>query len=416
LGINGLIQQVYMLNNVFINELGQVPLQNKPLEITERKGLGHPDSMCDNIMNQISVDLSTEYMKRFGKIYHHNLDKGLIAAGETSVNFGGGKVKEPILIIYGDRATFKVGNEEVPVNDIAEKSTCSWLKKNLRFVDPDVHVKFQSEIKPGSAALQDIFSRKRKGEFLGANDTSAAVGFAPYTEQEKLILGLEKYLNSREFKKVHPESGEDIKLMALRRGRKVDLTVAMAIVDRFIKSEDDYFKRKDEIYDSINTWIDAKGGFEEVKVSLNALDARGRGLDGLYLTVLGTSAEAGDSGQVGRGNNVRGVIALLRPMSSEAAAGKNPVSHVGKIYNMLCYKIADRIIEEVNGVDETYVWLLSRIGRPINEPSVISAQVIPQKGVAMKSLEPSIEEIIEDEFDHLDEFCNALADGHVGLR
>jgi len=190
----------------------------------------------------------------------------------------------------------------------------------------------------------------------------------------------------------------------------------MAIVDRFIKSEDDYFKRKDEIYDSINTWIDAKGGFEEVKVSLNALDARGRGLDGLYLTVLGTSAEAGDSGQVGRGNNVRGVIALLRPMSSEAAAGKNPVSHVGKIYNMLCYKIADRIIEEVNGVDETYVWLLSRIGRPINEPSVISAQVIPQKGVAMKSLEPSIEEIIEDEFDHLDDFCNALADGHVGLR
>ena len=404
------------MNNVFINELGQVPLQNKPLEITERKGQGHPDTMCDNIMNQISVDLSTEYMKRFGKIYHHNMDKGLIAAGETSVKFGGGKVNKPILIIYGDRATFKVGNEEVPVNEIAERSTRSWLKKNLRFVDPDVHVKFQSEIKPGSAALQDIFSRKKKGEFLGANDTSAAVGFAPYTEQEKLILGLEKYLNSREFKKAHPESGEDIKLMALRRGRKVDLTVAMAIVDRFIKSEDDYFKRKDEIYDSINTWIDAKGGFEEVKVSLNALDARGRGLDGLYLTVLGTSAEAGDSGQVGRGNNVRGVIALLRPMSSEAAAGKNPVSHVGKIYNMLCYKIADRIIEEVNGVDETYVWLLSRIGRPINEPSVISAQVIPQKGVAMKSLEPSIEEIIADEFDHLDEFCNALADGHVGLR
>ena len=404
------------LNNVFINELGQVPLQSRPLEITERKGLGHPDTMCDNIMNQISVDLSTEYMKRFGNIYHHNMDKGLIAAGETSVKFGGGKVTKPILIVYGDRATFKVGDEDVPVNEIAEKSTKTWLKKNLRFVDPDVHVKFQSEIKPGSPALQDIFSRKKKGEFLGANDTSAAVGFAPYTEQEKLILGLEKYLNSKEYKKEHPEAGEDIKIMALRLGKKVDLTVAMAMVDRFIKSEDDYFKRKDEIYDSINTWIDDKGGFEEVKVSLNALDARGRGLDGLYLTVLGTSAEAGDSGQVGRGNNVRGVIALLRPMSSEAAAGKNPVSHVGKIYNMLCYRIADRIVDEVSGVEETYVWLLSRIGCPINEPSVVSAQVIPQKGVVMKSLEPSINEIIADEFEHLDEFCTALADGHIGLR
>ncbi len=404
------------MNNVFINELGQVPLQERPLEITERKGLGHPDTMCDNIMNQISVDLSTEYLKRFGNIYHHNMDKGLIAAGETSVKFGGGKVNKPILIVYGDRATFKVGNEEVPVNEIAMKSTKAWLRKNLRFVDPDVHVKYQSEIKPGSAALQDIFGRKKKGEYLGANDTSAAVGFAPYTEQEKLILGLENYLNSKEFKKEHPESGEDIKLMALRRGKKVDLTVAIAMVDRFIGSEDEYFKRKAEISDAIDAWIDDKGGFEEVKVSLNALDARGRGLDGLYLTVLGTSAEAGDSGQVGRGNNVRGVIALLRPMSSEAAAGKNPVSHVGKIYNMLCYRIADRIIDEVSGVTETYVWLLSRIGRPINEPSVVSAQLIPEKGVSLKSLQPSIENIIDDEFEHLDEFCSALADGHVGLR
>lgn len=404
------------MNNVFINELSQVPLQSRPLEITERKGLGHPDTMCDNIMNQISVDLSTEYMKRFGNIYHHNMDKGLIAAGETEVKFGGGKIVKPILIVYGDRATFKVGDEEVPVNEIAEKSTKAWLKKNIRFIDPEKHIKFQSEIKPGSAALQDIFSRKKKGEFLGANDTSAAVGFAPYTEQEKLIIGLEKYLNSKEYKKEHPEAGEDIKLMALRRGKKVDLTIAMAMVDRYIKSEDDYFKRKDEIYESVNDWIDAKGGFEEVKVSLNALDARGRGLDGLYLTVMGTSAEAGDSGQVGRGNNVRGVIALLRPMSSEAAAGKNPVSHVGKIYNMLCYRIADRIADEVNGVEETYVWLLSRIGHPINDPSAVSAQVIPQKGVQMKSLEPSIMEIIEDEFAHLDEFCTDLAKGHVGLR
>jgi len=404
------------MNNVFINELSQVPLQKRSLEITERKGLGHPDTMCDNIMNQISVDLSKEYMKRFGNIYHHNMDKGLIAAGETSVKFGGGKVVKPILIVYGDRATFKVGDEEVPVNEIAEKSTKAWLKKNLRFIDPENHIKFQSEIKPGSAALQDIFSRKKRGEFLGANDTSAAVGFAPYTEQEKLLLGLEGYLNSKNYKKEHPEAGEDVKLMALRRGKNVDLTVAMAIVDRYIKNADDYFKRKSEIYDSINTWKDAKGGFDDVKVSLNALDARGRGLDGLYLTVLGTSAEAGDSGQVGRGNNVRGVIALLRPMSSEAAAGKNPVSHVGKIYNMLCYRIADRIIDEVNGVEETYVWLLSRIGHPINEPSVISAQIIPQKGVAMKSLESSINEIIADEFDHLDEFCTSLAEGHVGLR
>ncbi len=404
------------MKNVFISQLAQVPLEERSLEITERKGLGHPDTMCDNIMNQVSIDLSIEYMKRFGNIYHHNLDKGLIAAGETQVAFGGGKVVKPILVVYGDRATFKVGDEEVPVNDIAVNSTKKWLRKNLRFIDPDQHVKYQSEIKPGSAALQDIFSRKKKGEFLGSNDTSAAVGFAPYTEQEKLIVNLEKYLNSAEFKKEHPESGEDVKLMALRKEKEVDLTVAMAMVDRYISSEDEYFKRRSEIIDSINTFIDDKGGFKKVNVSLNALDVHGRGLDGLYLTVLGSSVEAGDSGQVGRGNNVRGVIALLRPMSSEAAAGKNPVSHVGKIYNLLSYRIADRIIDEVSGCKEVYVWLLSQIGRPINDPSVVSAQVIPEKSVDLRTLQPSIQEIIDYEFEHLSEFCDDLARGYINLR
>jgi S-adenosylmethionine synthetase len=404
------------VNNVFINELSQVPLEERLLEITERKGLGHPDSMCDNIMNQVSVDLCIEYLRKFGNIYHHNLDKGLLAAGETKIAFNGGIVTRPIRIIYGDRATFQVGEEKIDVDEIAKKSTKEWFRKNIRFIDPDVHIVYQSEIKPGSPALQDIFSRQKKGEYLGANDTSAAVGFAPHTEQEKLILSLEKYLNSKEFKNEHPESGEDIKLMALRKIREVDLTIAMAFVDRFIKSEDDYFKKKAEILEAINNFIDDKGGFNKVNVSLNALDTRGRGLEGLYLTVLGSSVEAGDSGQVGRGNNVRGVIALCRPMSSEAAAGKNPISHVGKIYNLLGYRLADRIVNEVSGVKETYVWLLSQIGRPINEPSVVSAQIIPEKGVKVNTLSSSINEIISDEFVHLSDFCDDLAKGVINLR
>ncbi len=131
--------------------------------------------------------------------------------------------------------------------------------------------------------------------------------------------------------------------------------------------------------------------------------------------MTGTSAEAGDSGQVGRGNNVVGVIPLNRPMSSEAAAGKNPVSHVGKIYNALCYRVANRVMDDVNGVKEIYVWLLGQIGKPINDPSVVSAQIIPEKGVELKSVSHSIDEIIVDEFDHLHEFCRDLAEGKITL-
>jgi S-adenosylmethionine synthetase len=362
-------------------------------------------------MNQVSIALSKEYNTRFGSILHHNLDKGLIAAGQSRVSFEGGEILRPIKIIYGDRATFYVGEDYVDVNEIAIKSTKKWLKEKLRFIDPDKHVSYQSEIKPGSTALQDIF--ERKGRFLGANDTSAAVGFAPMSKTEKIIIDLEKHLNSSDFKGRFPESGEDIKIMGLRKYNELNLTVAIAMVDRYITDEKDYFRKKSEIYDSIIEFISVNSDFEKVNVVINALDTIGRGIDGLYLTVLGTSAEAGDSGQVGRGNNVLGIIPLNRPVSSEAAAGKNPVSHVGKIYNLLSYRIANEIIEKVNGVKETYVWLLSEIGHPINKPSIVSTQIVPLEGINLEELKPNIEEVIAYEFDHLEEFCKKIADGEI---
>jgi S-adenosylmethionine synthetase len=404
---------VTFLNNVFINELGRIAIEDQQLEIVERKGLGHPDTICDTVMNQVSIDLSKEYLKKFDMVLHHNVDKSLLAAGVTIPSFKGGKVVEPMKFVFGDRATFLVGEEEIPVNEIAIKSASTWFEENLRFIKPEKNVVFQSEIKPGSIALADIFVRK--GEYLGANDTSAAVGYAPFTPTENIILDLEKHLNSSDFKKSFPESGEDIKLMGLRKNSSLNITVAMAMVDRFIDGEVDYFNKREEIYEAIQGYVNDKYGFDEVTINLNSLDIRGRGIDGLYLTVSGTSAEAGDSGQVGRGNNVAGVIPLNRPMSSEAAAGKNPVSHVGKIYNALCYRIANRVMNDINGIKEIYVWLLSQIGKPINEPSVVSAQIIPEKNITLKSVSGLIEEVISDEFDHLNDFCKDLAEGKITL-
>ncbi|UCH58155.1 MAG: methionine adenosyltransferase [Candidatus Bathyarchaeota archaeon] len=401
------------MENILVKELIQNTLDDKPMEICERKGLGHPDTICDSIMNQVSIELSKEYLRRFGDILHHNLDKGLIGAGGSEVRFGGGEITEPMLIVYGDRATFNVGEEHVPVKEIAIESTKEWMRSNLRFVNPEKHVKYQSVIKPGAASLQDIF--QRKGKYRGANDTSAAVGFAPLSRTERLILDLEGYLNSPEFKREYPESGEDIKIMGFRNGNKLSLTVAIAFVDRFIESEADYFRKKSDIYGAINVFLNSNYDFDEVKVGINVLDREGRGIDGLYLTVLGTSADTGDSGQVGRGNNVVGVIPLNRPMSSEAAAGKNPVSHVGKIYNFLSYQIADQVCEKVEGVKEVYIWLVSNIGQPINEPAVCSAQVIPADGVDLNKITPQIREVIAQEFERLDEFCSDLATGKISV-
>jgi len=392
-------------NNIVVAELKQIPLEKQPIEICERKGVGHPDYICDAIANEVSIALSKEYLKKFGTIMHHNIDKGLLVAGEVERKFGGGKVLKPMLMVFGDRATCKVDEEEIPVSEIVIETAKEWFKKNLRFVNPEHHVKYQVELKRGSEALRDIF--KRGGKILGANDTSAAVGFFPMTETEKIVFETEKFLNSKDFKKRHPESGEDIKIMGLRRNRMLQLTIAMAFVDRFIESEDDYFRKKDEILEEIKEFVNSKTNMK-VSISLNTLDRKGRGMGGIYLTVLGTSADDGDCGQVGRGNRVNGIIPLNRPTSSEAAAGKNPVSHIGKIYNILSYKMAEKIYQEIPGIKEVYVWLLSEIGQPINQPKIASAQLILDSNVNFSSISKQVEEIIQTELSQIDRFCESL--------
>ena len=399
--------------NILVDALRQTPLEQQKLEIVERKGLGHPDSICDNIMDRISVKLSQEYLKRTGYILHHNIDKSLLAAGEAEPKFGGGKIKKPMLLIFGDRATVNLNGEKIPVEDIAIKTAKEWLKNHLRFVDVNEHVRFQVELKPGHPELMDIF--KRKGKVLGANDTSAAVGYAPMTRTEQTVLNTEKYLNSAEFKKRFPESGEDIKIMGYRKNNELRLTIGMALVDRYVKSESDYFKKKAALHEEITQFVNKKADFDKVIVELNTLDVKGRGINGVYVTVLGTSAEAGDSGQVGRGNRTNGVIPLNRPYCSEAAAGKNPVSHVGKIYNTLTHKIAAEICKNVSGLEEVYIWLLSQIGKPIDQPAVAAAQVVMKGNNSFDSVKKEIEEVVNHELENISKFTADLAQGKIPI-
>lgn len=398
------------MRNIKIEELSATPITERQVEVVERKGLGHPDFICDSIMNQVSVDLCSEYLERFGNIMHHNTDKGMLVAGEVKTKFGGGVILKPMRIIFGDRATFEVEGEFIDVENIAIDAAKKWIGENLRFVNAD-SIEYQVEIARGSAELTDIF--KRQNAVLGANDTSAAVGYAPMTPTESVVLETERYLNSPDFKRRFPESGEDIKVMGLREGNELNLTVADPLIDRFIISETEYFRKKDELLEEIITFA---GGRSELETSafLNTLDREGRGMGGIYLTVTGTSAEDADSGQVGRGNRVNGIIPLNRPVSSEAAAGKNPVSHVGKIYNVLSHRIANEVYVNVPDIREVYVWLLSQIGEPIDLPKIAAAQVIMERG-DVDSVRKEIDEVIDRELANIQEFCMELAKGKIAV-
>lgn len=366
-------------------------------------------------MNQISINLSQEYLKRIGVILHHNIDKALLSAGEAEFKFGGGVIKKPMLLVIGDRATYVVNGKEIPVNEIAINTAKEWIKENLKLVDPEKHMKYQVELKQVGEELADIF--KRSGEVLGAGDTSAAVGYAPLTPTENTVLNIEKFLNSKEFKKDFPETGEDVKVMGSRINSELNLTIAMPFIDKFIDSESTYFKRKEEAMERMIEFLSENYSviFEKFNVDLNTLDRKGRGIGGIYLSVIGTSAETTDSGQVGRGNRPNGVISLNRYASEEAAAGKNPISHVGKIYNVLSFRIANEVYNKVSGLKEVYVWLLSQIGRPINDPKIAAAQVVLENRAGLDSVKKEIQEVLDSELENINKFCMDLSKGKFSV-
>ncbi len=356
-----------------------------PLEMVERKGLGHPDTICDALAENLSVALSRFYVERFGAILHHNVDKALLWGGAARPAFGGGEVLAPIEIYLAGRATADFKGVKVPVEEIAIEASRDWLGRHLRFLDPARHVLIHPRVRPTSTDLASLFARSSGAP--AANDTSFGVGFAPLDTLESVVLAVERRLNSAATRSSLPAAGEDVKVMGARRGDAIHLTVACAIVDRHVAGVREYFDVKAEVA-SVALAAAREVTAARVEVEVNTAD--GAAPESLYLTVTGTSAEAGDDGQVGRGNRVNGLITPYRPMSMEAAAGKNPVTHVGKIYNVLADRIARAIVEEVDGVQEAYCSLLSQIGRPIDEPRLIDVRLCLEDPAALAALEASV--------------------------
>jgi S-adenosylmethionine synthetase len=384
-----------------------------PVEIVERKGLGHPDSICDAVLDAVSVALCGAYRERCGTILHHNVDKGLLAAGQVEVGFGGGRMLQPMELFIGDRAATRCNEVEIPVAKIAEATARDWFRQHLRRIEVDSQLRIRTLLAPGSTELADIFARSSAAP--AANDTSAAVGYAPLTPTEQTVLSLETFLNAADFKARFPDSGEDVKIMGVRHGRDLELTVAMPLLAGLVASETDYFRRKELMTREMEQYLVARNDFAQCRIHFNTLDMAGRGVAGTYLSLLGTSAEGGDSGQVGRGNRVNGLIALNRPQGTEAAAGKNPISHVGKIYNVLAHEAAQRIHREIAGIREVYVWLVSRIGQPIDRPAMVYVQLTPEKPNDLPLLRPQVRSLLDEALAGIGELCERLACGAIPL-
>jgi len=401
--------------NIVLEHLKQQPIESHSVEFVERKGLGHPDYIADSLSEEFSLALCSEYKKKFGQILHHNVDKVLLVGGQSRPVFGGGEVISPIYIMMSGRATSEVNMDGekifVPVGRLAVDSAKAWLKNNIRYLDPDSHVIIDQRLGKGSSDLVCNYNSVGSNNPC-SNDTSFGVGYAPLDTLERLVYETERFVNSDGMRKRMPEIGEDVKVMGLRTGKEIKLTIAAAMISKLIPDMDHYISVKEEAVKALDSFV-AKKCELPVEIFLNNADHLEMG--SVYLTVTGTSAEMGDDGETGRGNRANGLITPSRPMSLEAAAGKNPVNHTGKIYNVLAANIAAKA-SKLKGIEEVYVKIVSQIGRAIDDPHMANVQVLLEDGAAFTgSMKQELNELVNSELESIDKVTDLILQRKASL-
>ena len=270
----------------------------------------------------------------------------------------------PAKLIVCGRAADPEGRVNPPA--IAARAARDYLRRTLRRGAD--HIEVEAAIRASSANLERLYGADPRAQ--KANDTSFGVGFAPFSRLERAVLELAAELRSTAFHRRFPAAGDDFKIMGVRQAARLRFTVAL--VDREVASPARYHEIKQAIAGHLSACAPAGAN-----VVVNVLDDPQASTEsGLYLTVTGLSAEMGDDGQVGRGNRLNGLITPGRVMSLEAVAGKNPVGHVGKLYNVLAAAMAGKICEALPEVREASVQLVAQIGRPVSAPLACFVEII----------------------------------------
>jgi S-adenosylmethionine synthetase len=391
--------------------ISALPQRDCDVEIVERKGRGHPDTMADAMAEAFSRELCRFYMAETGFVLHHNVDKLLIAAGSAEPAFGGGKIIEPFDVYLSGRATLRTGDLEIPAKQIAQGVVDDFIRSNLHAA-PARFAQVHCLVRPGASDLVSLFQGASEGEVPLANDTSIGAAYAPLSPVEQLVLATEQFLTSPRSIELYPERGEDVKVMALRQGDSVDLTIACAMVDRYLDNLDHYVAARHAIEDQVRELPQARA-FNPLRIRVNAADDIKKG--SIYLTVSGTSIEAGDDGQTGRGNRVNGLIVPMKPTSMEAIAGKNPVNHVGKLYNVVAQRICNETHAQLEEVTEVRCFLLSRIGQRIDQPTMAEVQMRTGSGVMSPRVHSAAKEIIRRNLNNIPGLVREFIAGTVSI-
>lgn len=392
-----------MGRNVVVSEATGLFIEDIPVEIVERKGIGHPDSLCDGIAERISREYTRWCEENLGGALHHNFDKVQLVAGEVSVRFGGGEMIKPIRIQIAGRGTPAYNGKLVPMDAIAIEAAKAHIRETMKYLDPDRHCVIDCYAGRGASELIDVVTQ------VTANDTSFGVSHWPRSTLENAVYETAQFINYELLNDL--PVGEDIKVMGCRRGDEITLTIALPFIATRVKDAAEYEEAKAAAQSAIQKFADAITPRHRVRADVNTADQAKRG--DYYLTLTGTSAEMGDDGAVGRGNRVNGLITPFRSASLEAAAGKNPISHVGKVYNLMALLAAQTIVAHVPTVTEAHVYILSQIGHPLDQPLVATALVRSTNGELSAAVKAQVTEILEAQLQDTETIRAKLRNGEL---
>lgn len=367
-----------------IKILSQAPVQPEmpgDFELIERKGRGHPDTLADRLADILSRTYCQIAKREFGTILRHQFDKLTLMGGRCEVNFGGGHISSPIRLLLNGRVTSKVGDKAIWFRDALIDASQQFLQSELRNFDfaANCRVIFETSSartrgvkigpRPGASAVHYRFNPRTLKDIPEyerplANDTSLGCAWAPHSDLEKLVLDIERNLTSDQSRVEHPWLGSDVKVMAVRISKCVEITVSAPQICTHVNSIHQYHANSETLKALIQQIAGAYKCFSKITLTLNPGDNADEEL--LYMKFTGSCIESGDEGQVGRGNRIGGIIAPCRPFTMEGIAGKNPAYHAGKLYSAAAWDIANAIWEEVRIPSEVYI--ASQMDRPLDDP------------------------------------------------
>jgi len=354
--------------------------QMEAYEVVERKGMGHPDTVCDALACKLSQAYARYTIENCdGLILHHQFDKIMLIGGKTEVTFGEiGRFIEPIRLVIAGRVSTQYRENKLPIQDLLDDTAKQYLETIFRI--PNIHRDLIIEhkwtdaagpgtIKESVGTIAEMFAPSDPSKVRGyghhyvSNDTSYCVAFSPYTKLEQAVLRSEEKLNAKETKEELPWMGSDIKIMGVRVGEQIQITACVPQISRFVPDLLSYSKNLKIIRDILLSELSTFFNPDQIDLRINTKDDSEE--RNYYLTITGGSL-SGDIGVTGRGNRISGLITSNRPMSMEGASGKNPRYYAGIVYNLLSKHISEQLFLRYKCSNE--IIIVSQNGSPLLSP------------------------------------------------